>query len=229
MLGVEGYGSDSDSDHEAQTTQTRPQHPIATSLPPPAKKSSLSLPPPANGSGASSNSKPTGGLSLPPPKTKKPKKIAIGLPELPREADRPEDDEPPAKKPRIEPGARSSGLLSMLPAPKNKVPVAPAPERVLGAGRGPGLVFHTGTTRSAKTATVEDVPEDENQETSDELDDPSRSSAPPKSSSLPFLPPSLAKGKANISVEDRADKPRAVRSASAIDFFSLSMYCDRCT
>ena len=162
---------------------------------------------------------------MPPPKAKKSKKIAIGLPELSREADRADDDEPPAKKPRIEPGARSSGLLSMLPAPKNKAPVAPAPERILGAGRGPGLVFNTGSARSAKTATVEDVPEDEDQEGPDESGHQPGPSSPPKStSSLPFLPPSLAKGKANISVEERADKPKAVRSAAAVDFFSLGTY-----
>ena len=224
MLGVEGYGSDSDSDNEPQAIQPQPKHPISSSLPPPTKKSSLSLPPPGNGvAGASSSSKPAGGLSLPPPKTRKPKKIAIGLPEIHREADRTDEDEPPAKKPRIEPGARSSGLLSMLPAPKNKAPVAPAPERVLGSGRGPGLVFNARSTRSAKTATVEDVPEDQ-QGFDDSEDQPGPSVLPKSTSSLPFLPPSLAKGKANISVEERTDKPKAVRSAPGVDFFSLGVY-----
>ncbi|EPS98565.1 hypothetical protein FOMPIDRAFT_1017632 [Fomitopsis schrenkii] len=220
MLGVEGYGSDSENDDEPQATQSQSKHSIASSLPPPTKRSSLALPSPVSGvPGASSTSKPAGGLSLPPPKAKKSKKIAIGLPELPREPDRADDDEPPAKKPRIEPGARSSGLLSMLPAPKNKAPVAPTPERVLGAGRGPGLVFNTGSARSAKTATVEDVPEGEDE---DGLDGREETSASPRTApSLPFLPPSLAKGKANISVEERADKPKVIRSAPAVDFFSL--------
>lgn len=226
MLGVEGYGSDSENDDEPQATQSQSKHSIASSLPPPTKRSSLALPSPVSGvPGASSTSKPAGGLSLPPPKAKKSKKIAIGLPELPREPDRADDDEPPAKKPRIEPGARSSGLLSMLPAPKNKAPVAPTPERVLGAGRGPGLVFNTGSARSAKTATVEDVPEGEDE---DGLDGREETSASPRTApSLPFLPPSLAKGKANISVEERADKPKVIRSAPAVDFFSLGTYCSR--
>lgn len=229
MLGVEGYGSDSDSDGEPQPIQLQSKHSIASLLPPPTKKSSLLLPSPANGvARASPSSKPAGDLSLPPPKAKKPKKIAIGLPEFSREPDRADDEGPPAKKLRIEPGARSSGLLSMLPAPKNKAPVAPTPERVLGAGRGPGLVFNTGSARSAKTATVEDVPESEGEDRPDGPEDQLETLAPPKRvSSLPFLPPSLAKGKANISVEERADKPNAIRYAPVVDFFSLGTHCGR--
>ncbi|KAH9843033.1 mitotic checkpoint regulator, MAD2B-interacting-domain-containing protein, partial [Rhodofomes roseus] len=223
MLGVEGYGSD--SDNETQTTQTTSKSSLAASFPPPTKKSSIALPPPSNGTSATaSSSKSASGLSLPPPKTKRSKKITIGLPELPPEDDKNDDDGPPTKKARIEPGARSSGLLSMLPAPKNKAPVPAAPERVLGAGRGPGLVFNTGSVRSSKSATVEDVP-DHDQDDQDVSADGADEPEPPKAtSSLPFLPPSLVKGKANVSVEERAERPIAVRfatSAPAVDFFSL--------
>ncbi|KAH9934995.1 mitotic checkpoint regulator, MAD2B-interacting-domain-containing protein [Fomitopsis serialis] len=186
MLGVEGYGSDSDSDTE---------------------KSSISLPPPSKSTNAvPSGSKPAGGLSLPPPKAKRPKKIAIGLPDLPPEGDKNDDDGPPAKKARIEPGARTSGLLSMLPAPKNKAPVLAAPERVVQVGL------------------VEDVPDDDQYDQDESTDAPEAPEASKAPSSLPFLPPSLVKGKANVSVEEKAERPRAVRSvisAPAVDFFSL--------
>lgn len=232
MLGVEGYGSGDDSDDETQ--QTKPVSP------PPAvqRKFGLSLPPP----NAASSSKSSSGLSLPAPKKKAPKKIAIGLPTLSSEKDDDDtfDDGPPAKKPRIELGAGSSSLFSMLPAPKNKNPVPAAQERVLGGGRGPGLVFNTGTKRSAAQATVEDV-EDEDEDgdrtapklaplSSSILEEVTEEIPAPKkpAAALPFIPPSLAKGKANVSTEDRptiskatAAKAAAVNCAPAVDFFSL--------
>ncbi|KAE9391646.1 hypothetical protein BT96DRAFT_967566 [Gymnopus androsaceus JB14] len=129
MLGVEDYGSGSDSEGEGPSQPTQ------------LKKSSLSLPPPSS--------------SKAPGKTKK--KIAIGLPSLKSSA--PDEDElqsemPPAKKPKLGAGAGagSSSLLSMLPAPKQKAPIAAAPERVLGAGKGPGLVFNTSRPAAASSS-----------------------------------------------------------------------------
>src|SRR6202041_3465510 len=80
---------------------------------------------------------------LPPSKsTKRTKKFTIELPK----PSAGEDDEKPAKKPRLDREAGSSGLVSMLPAPKQKNPIPS--ERILGAGRGPGLVFNA---KRAKT------------------------------------------------------------------------------
>ncbi|KAH7921735.1 hypothetical protein BV22DRAFT_707114 [Leucogyrophana mollusca] len=93
------------------------------------------------GSGSDSDHEPQ-----PAPKPKRaPKKIAIELPALPTADD---DDAPPAKKQRRTAPAGSSALLSLLPAPKQSTAPtpAPAPERVLGAGTGPGLVFRAPST-----------------------------------------------------------------------------------
>ncbi|OSC99108.1 hypothetical protein PYCCODRAFT_888963 [Trametes coccinea BRFM310] len=238
MLGVEGYGSDSDNGSDSEATQrvpsTTPSAALSSKLPAPAKKSTFSLPPPSS---SASSSKASSGLSLPPPKPKKaPKKIAIGLPSLPKDDDdrtSDTDDRPPAKKPRLGSGAGASGLLSMLPAPKNKAPVAPEAQRVLGAGRGPGLVFKTApsTGAPARTATVEDADDaDEHEEKAETLD--SSYSAileekveAEKKESIPFMPTSVKRGKANISLEEKPSAPAtrpSVSSAPAVDFFSLS-------
>ncbi|KAJ3486585.1 hypothetical protein NLI96_g4142 [Meripilus lineatus] len=238
MLGVEDYGSDAESGDERSPSPppTKPQSSLLSKLPPPSKKSSLALPPPSS----SSSSKPItkashSGLSLPPPKAKKTKKIAIGLPSLPDDETSNTDDidNRPAKKPRLGAGAGSSGLLSMLPAPKNKAPVPSAPERVLGGGRGPGLVFNTrptSTTNSQQSATVEEVEEEEDQ--NDYTNEaPSGSSileeVKETKPTLPFLPPSLVKGRANISVEEKHTKPSFTpkpNAAPTIDFFSLGTH-----
>ncbi|KAI0636923.1 mitotic checkpoint regulator, MAD2B-interacting-domain-containing protein [Trametes polyzona] len=234
MLGVEGYGSDSDNASDTETVQQPTTSvsagSLSSKLPAPAKKSTFSLPPPAN---SASSSKASTGLSLPPPKTKKaPKKIAIGLPTLTKDDDHDTsdtDDRPPAKKPRLESGAGASGLLSMLPAPKNKAPTAPAPERVLGGGRGPGLVFKTVPSAPARATTVED--EDDAEDSAEPRDtlDSSYSvileEKVEKKASIPFMPTSVARGKANVSVEEKHTAPvsrPSVSSAPAVDFFSLS-------
>ncbi|CAL1704566.1 unnamed protein product [Somion occarium] len=228
MLGVEDYGSDVESDNETtqQTPQPRLASSIASKLPPPIKKSTFSLPPPS----ASTSKRSSSGLSLPPPKKKAPKRIAIGLPALPTDEDEETqlDDRPPAKKPRLEAGAGSSGLLSMLPAPKNKAPVAPVQERVLGGGRGPGLVFKTAPSQPQHSQRV--IVEDEEDEFSARLNEvPSGTSileevTEIQSTSISFLPPSLKKGRVNVSTEERHVRPQAppkVSSAPAIDFFGL--------
>ncbi len=240
MLGVEDYGSDSDNDNNNDIQQTSPPPaPKRTSSLAP-QKTGLSLPPPS--STPSSSSKPSSGLSLPPPKKRGPKKITIGLPSLSGENSKDADERPPpAKKARIESGAGASALLSMLPAPKNKNPVM-TQERMLGGGRGPGLVFHTGSSRSApqqqqQQATVQDADDDEDEDAAAAH----RNEAPVSSSileqvtevkklassSLPFLPPSLARGKANVSTEEKYSVPKSATvkpSAPAIDFFSLGTY-----
>lgn len=232
MLGVEGYGSDSDSDSE--TPQLSPPKPTTAVKP---TKSGLSLPPPSASS--SSTSKPSG-LSLPAPKKKGPKKITIGLPSLP---DEPADDDkpPPAKKARLEAGAGSSALLGMLPAPKNKNPVLPQHERMLGGGRGRGLVFHTKAT-TVQSASVEDAEEEDESELTnevplaagilEEVQEVKETKRSVAAAALPFLPPSLAKGRANVSTEETHTISRAATataaaksSTPAIDFFSLGKRC----
>ncbi|PSR74093.1 hypothetical protein PHLCEN_2v10049 [Hermanssonia centrifuga] len=235
MLRVEDYGSDSDNDNNDDIQQTSPPPaPKRTSSQAP-QKTGLSLPPPS--STAPSSSKPSSGLSLPPPKKRGPKKITIGLPSLSSENGRDADERPPpAKKARIESGAGASALLSMLPAPKNKNPVM-TQERMLGGGRGPGLVFHTGLSRSApqqqqQQANVQDADDDEDEDAAHRNEAPLSSGileqvtevGNPASSSLPFLPPSLARGKANVSTEEKYSVPKSATvkpSAPAIDFFSL--------
>lgn len=229
MLGVEGYGSDSDNASDSETTPqvstTTSSASITSRLPAPAKKSTFALPPPAS---SASSSKASSGLALPPPKTRKaPKKIAIGLPSLSKDDDRTSDtdDRPPTKKARLESGAGASGLLSMLPAPKNKAPIAPAAERVLGGGRGPGLVFKAAPSAAARTATVEDAEDSDGETERRDVLDSSHTSIleekVEKKASIPFMPTSVARGKANVSVEEKHSAPVSRPSAPAVDFFSL--------
>ncbi|KAL1944480.1 hypothetical protein VTO73DRAFT_2910 [Trametes versicolor] len=229
MLGVEGYGSDSDNASDSETTPqvstTTSSASITSRLPAPTKKSTFALPPPSS---SVSSSKASSGLALPPPKTRKaPKKIAIGLPSLLKDDDRTSDtdDRPPTKKARLESGAGASGLLSMLPAPKNNAPIAPAAERVLGGGRGPGLVFKATPSASLRTATVEDAEDSDGETQQRDVLDSSHTSIleekVEKKASIPFMPTSVARGKANVSVEEKHSAPVSRPSAPAVDFFSL--------
>lgn len=204
---VNAYGSDN-SDDSGDEYNTPPQ---------PNKSTSLSLPPPSHTSEPGSSK-----LTLPAPKVKKAtKKIAIELPALPKDdsADHDSDEARPAKKPRTETrGAGSSALFSRLPAPKLAAPVKPAPERILGSGKGPGLVFSnspsqrtqdtSGTSADVDSQSYPDVTEKE------------------QSMSLPFMPVSVMRGKANISLEESPSKgtvgARDLSPSAAVDLFSLS-------
>ncbi|KAK7014846.1 mitotic checkpoint regulator, MAD2B-interacting-domain-containing protein [Favolaschia claudopus] len=186
-LGLGGYGSDSDggdaSDNELPS-------------PPVQLKPSRS----------------TVSAAIPPSKQKK--KVTIGLPTLKPVDDEDDlrDERPPAKKPRLETGAGRSSLLTMLPAPKQKNPVLPPPQRVLGSGSGPGLVFNARPAIQESSVEAEDGQEP--------LD-----ATPSTSSSTLFRPPSLVKGRSNISLEEGAitAPPRTTQAsaAPAADFFSL--------
>ena len=202
---VDSYGSDSDGSGDEYN------------LPPqPNKSTSHSLPPPSHTSKPGSSK-----LTLAAPKAKKaPKKIAIDLPALPKEdsADHDSDESRPAKKPRTETrGAGSSALFSRLPAPKLVAPVKPAPERVLGSGKGPGLVFsNTPSQRTQVTSgTLADVDSQPNLDVAEE-----------QSMSLPFTPVSVMKGKANVSLEESFSSERVgargLSTSAAVDLFSLS-------
>lgn len=118
MLGVEDYGSGTESDSD---------RPVASSRP----KSESRAPGPS----------PSTSLPLPPPK-RITKKVTIGLPSLRTGLDSTEDDaqdqRPLPKKPRLDSGAGASSLVSMLPNPTR--PIA-ATERILGSGKGSAFTF----------------------------------------------------------------------------------------
>lgn len=210
LAGVEDYGSDNDSDdHSSQPSST-------SKAVNPSKKSTFSLSSPSVlASHASSK------IDLPPPKPKRgPKKITVGQPTLSNEGEDEVDERPAAKKQRLESSAGRSSLISMLPAPKQKVPVLPTPQRVLGGGGGPGLVFNKSrpTVTDSKIdfgseSTEDHLPVEEEDET-------------PKASSTLFRPSSLGKGRANISLEEDKPPPRTapqVTATSTADFFSLGL------
>ena len=200
---VAGYGSGSedDSDSDAQVSQSTTYHastssePFLTSqLPAPSTPKFTVTSQRSSNVTASGSKLALAGLTLPAPKANKGKKrITIDLPTLSQDETREEDIQPTAKKPRIG-GSGSSSLFSMLPAPKKTGPIPAAPQRVLGGGKGPGLVF---SDSRSQDVTVEEV--DEELEAS--VDHPESTTTSHPSSNL-FLPPSLGKGRKNISVED---------------------------
>jgi proline-rich protein PRCC len=208
---VDAYGSDNSDNSDNEYT------PQSSSSPQKKKSTSLSLPTPSNPSTSGSSI----AVALPAPKSKKaPKKIAIGLPSLPKDECTKEDGDEtrPAKRPRTEArGAGSSTLFSMLPAPKLATPAKAAPERVLGSGKGPGLVFNNLPSRKAEDASETTFNGDQESilETTENEQFPS----------LPFMPASVRKGKANISLEESSSKgavkTRDPSLPTATNIFSL--------
>ena len=198
MLGLDDYGSGSESESEHENPNvSRPQ--LVPNL--------------------SSNSLPIKSTTK-----RAPKKITIGLPALLKDEDEENDDlelEKPALKRQKMSGAGVSGLLSMLPAPQQRK-AAPhqqqqEEQRVLGGGKGPGLVFDSKSSVPALKTKQEEGKDEE----------PTMSTVSNGGSSLPFLPPSLVKGKANVSLEDGPKKEiptkPAYPAAPAVDFFSIGM------
>lgn len=233
MLGIEDYGSDVESGDESSSKATTTSIPVPSTssllskFPPSTSKSTFALPPPKSSTSlpAPSTSTSHASASAVPSKQKRTKKIAINLPSLPPED---EDEGPPTKKARVtsSTGAGKSSLLSMLPTPKQPVPVIEKKqERVLGGGGGPGLVFRAprGEARHHEPDTGElsiDATHEEDAERGG-------GSAP----STSIHPSSLKKGRANVSLEtDGPSKPKPPAPASKqppksaappVDFFSL--------
>ena len=207
---VDAYGSDNSDgsgDECAPQSHSTSQNKLNKSL-------SRSLPVPSNPSASKSST-----LSLPAPKTKKaPKKIAIELPALTKDVSSEYDgnEARPAKRLRTEDrGAGSSALLSMLPAPKLAAPVKEAPERILGSGKGPGLVFNEPPSQKAK-----DTPGISSN------DDVAAVERETEKAHLSFMPASVRRGKANISLEESSERvtprTRGPPSPTTVDLFSLS-------
>ena len=205
---VDAYGSDSSDNNSGDEHTSRSRSPPQRN-----KFTSHSLPPSHSSASGSSN------LNLPTPKVKRaPKKIAIDLPALPK-ADSPDnesEDARPAKKPRTDSrGAGSSTLFSKLPAPKLVAPVKATPERILGSGKGPGLVFNNApshrtqdTSGTSCNVDLQDSPEVTDQSVS----------------SLPFTPVSVRTGKANVSLEGPpSEKAPGPSFTGGADIFSLSV------
>jgi len=205
---VDAYGSDSSDNNSGDEHTSR-------SRSPPRRNKSTSHSLPLSHSSASGSSS----LNLPTPKVKRvPKKIAIDLPALPKDNSPENDSEDarPAKKPRTDSrGGGSSALFSKLPAPKMAAPVKVAPERILGSGKGPGLVFNTAPSQSTQDTSrpLSNV---------DLQDSPEVTEVEQSTSSLPFTPESVRKGKANVSLEGpSSEKVPDPPSTAGTDIFSL--------
>ncbi|KAI0322192.1 mitotic checkpoint regulator, MAD2B-interacting-domain-containing protein [Amylostereum chailletii] len=216
------YGSDNDSDSDNETLH-QPSSSKSKSSPLPSSQKSDLLPHSPNGNSFGSKLSKT----LPASKSKRPaKRITIDLPSVLKDDADDLDGTRPAKKARVDTkGAGSSTLFSMLPAPKQKLPEAPVPQRVLGGGGRPGLVFNT--SRDQSTAGL--GAEGGNLEDNDVTADPTLQDTTPLPSRS-FIPPSLTRNKANISLEDpdtrttrqHTSKPPPP-AAPAVDFFSLDI------
>ncbi len=94
-------------------------------------------------------------------------------------------------------------------------PVKVAPERILGSGKGPGLVF--------KNAPSQRTLDTSGTSSKIDLQDSPEVAEVEQSMSLPFTPASVRKGKANVSLEGSSSEKAQDPSSSAIaDIFSLS-------
>lgn len=204
---VDAYGSDSGDEHTSRSKSPPRQN----------KSTSLSLPPSHSSASGSSS------LNLPTPKVKRaPKKIAIDLPALPKDnfPDNDSEDTRPAKKPRTDSrGSGSSALFSKLPAPKMPAPVKAPPERILGSGKGPGLVFNNAPSQRAQDTSRISYDVDV-QYSPAEVTEVEQSAV-----SLPFTPLSVRKGKANVSLESpSSEKAPDPSSTGGVDVFSLGVF-----
>ncbi|KAF8636570.1 hypothetical protein AX17_003381 [Amanita inopinata Kibby_2008] len=220
MLGIEDYGSDSGSEEKDQV-QT------------PVQAKSIALPAPSQSTSTIAATTKV--------KAKRLKKITIGLPSLPASQDD-EDGEgadgPPAKRLRRT-GVGGSSLLSMLPAPKQIKPVPAQPERILGSKAGPGLVFNVSQPSSSPAVTITASDEGtfkDGQRNQVLSDDERMIESTGKSLATSFLPPSLARGRPNISLEEvtkAATAPHTMSSKStstpSTDFFSLDSVSNKST
>ena len=205
---VDAYGSDSGDNNSGD------EHTSRSRSPPQRNKSTSHSLPPSHPSASGSSS-----LNLPTPKAKRaPKKIAIDLPALPKD-NFPDDSEDarPAKKPRTDSRGTGSALFSKLPAPKMSALVKAPPERILGSGKGPGLVFNNAPPQKSQDTSI-------TSSNVDLQDSPEVTEVEQSALSLPFTPLSVRKGKANVSLEGpSSEKAPDSSSTSGADMFSLGV------
>ncbi|KAF4967812.1 hypothetical protein FSARC_4704 [Fusarium sarcochroum] len=107
-----------------------------------------------------------------------PGKIVVNLPQLSN--DKPQTEEPPAKRTKTAGGGRFSGFNSFLPAPKNAN--KPKPATSSSAPARPGIHFKT----SAAPGFSRDTGDDENN--SSENASEGMSLPPPKAAAQPYIP-----------------------------------------
>ncbi|KAG8998834.1 hypothetical protein FRB94_006635 [Tulasnella sp. JGI-2019a] len=218
MLGLDNYGSDSDSDHddvlkkEPRTTlQAQPKSSLLSALPPPR----------ANGSGSTGVSLPgsSNAMNLPAPKAKNKKRdgpIKIKVESLKPSNTSDDEDQPPAKKPRLESngkkavGAGSSALLAMLPAPKKTSTLALPPPKMLGSGAG-------GSETGAIIETPGPVGGGSETQDSEELSFLPAFLRKPRNAP----PPSINKPGVAAAVGTSAPPPTAAPELEEADFFSI--------
>ena len=170
----------------------------------------------------SDNDRPKSIVSGAPRKTQRPpKKIAIALPVIKGSSpvDESEDIERPVKRQKI--GAGASSLLSMLPTPKQATPSLP-PQRVLGGGAAKGPTF---AFRTQSAAILLDTAGEDDEEPPAAVIQRQTADVQGQSTAPLFRPPSLAKGKKNVSVEEpginRSVSKQKSLPAPTVDFFSL--------
>lgn len=240
MLGIEDYGSDSETEATSPSCSLPAKSVSSTVTKQPGRPSTAALPAPPSAPVASASSSHGHPKIIKVPKSKlakagsKTKKIALELPSFANDdGDDLESERPAAKRARRENGAETGGpsaLLSMLPPPKKKAALdVPAPQRVLGGGR-PGVVF-SAATRSAQNddmtpgANGDDAEAGEDDVQNTELGGSALDIA--SSSATSLVPPSLLLSKARGKMKAQAstnivpEPSTSVKTTPAIDFFSL--------
>ncbi|KAF9533026.1 mitotic checkpoint regulator, MAD2B-interacting-domain-containing protein, partial [Crepidotus variabilis] len=132
------------------------------------------------------------------------------------------EDEPPSKKRKT--GAGASSLLTMLPTPKSKNPTS-APQRVLGGGSGPGLNFRQSKAQTF-SAPEFDTLEPESEFTSEMPDSEpelSTSSMLFRPTSVGKGRKNISIEEHNVNQAVAKPPPaKPANSAPAVDFFSLA-------
>ncbi|KAH9484247.1 hypothetical protein JR316_0003727 [Psilocybe cubensis] len=191
MLGIEDYGSDSDT---APDTTNAPS--TSASAPKTAPKPTV---------------KPQ----------RPPKKITIALPTMSASKDddakESEDNDRPVKKRKT--GAGSSSLLSMLPTPKQSNPVPQAQPRVLGGGSGKALNFNA--TARTSDAESTDANLEQEAYTSSRVEQPEEDTSSASVLFRPTSVAKGRKNISVEETSLAQIKFKPATSAPAVDFFSL--------
>lgn len=196
MLGIEDYGSDSDSG------------PDTSNVPSTSSSTVKSAPKPAK-----------------PQRAPKKITIALPTISASKDDDtkEPEDDDRPVKKRKT--GAGSSSLLSMLPTPKQSNPVPQAQPRVLGGGSGRALNFNA-APRTFETDTANNDVEQESYASTKAEDTPKEETSSPAVLFRPTSVAKGRKNISVEETDLNQARSQPARAhAPAVDFFSLGKSC----